>query len=129
MKKIQALIEVGEDNTYNVYMPENPLPFGAIGEGVTPQEACDDFLAVVNDFAADYPGCLEGVEFVFEYDTRALLNYYRRIFTLEGLHRITGIAAGQLSHYLNGYRHPSPRTARRITDAMRRFGATLAQLP
>lgn len=126
MKKIKVYIEIGLDGTYGAYEPELSLPFGTIGEGKTPQEARQDFLNVVESFRDEYPEAVANAEFDFRYDIRSFLEYYSHMFSLAGLSRITGIAAGQLSHYLNGVRNPSPKTLERIQSSIRAFGEQLA---
>lgn len=126
MKKIKVYIEIGLDGKFGAYEPELALPFGTIGEGTTAQEAREDFLGVVEAYRDEYPEAVANAQFEFHYDIRSFLEYYTHTFTLAGLSRITGIAAGQLSHYLNGVRNPSAKTMDRIQSSMRAFGEQLS---
>ena len=110
-------------------MPDdNNLHFNAIGEGESAKEAHDDFLAVVDAFRVDFPEEVDALEFVFAYDLASFLAYYSGKLTLAGLSRITGVAQGQLSHYITGRRNPSKRTIEKIDKALQSFAAELSQV-
>jgi hypothetical protein len=129
MKTVRVLIERGKDGSYGAYMPDdNNLHFGAIGDGASAKEAHDDFLAVVDAFRVDFPEEIAELQFEFSYDTASFLAYYSSILTLAGLSRITGVAQGQLSHYITGRRKPSKRTVEKISRALRSFGSELCQV-
>lgn len=68
MKKIAVFIETGLDGTYNAYLKDEALPFGAIGEGKTIAEAKQDFLNVVNSYKEEWGDVLANVQFDFRYD-------------------------------------------------------------
>jgi hypothetical protein len=129
MKKVRVFIERGKDGSYGAYMPDdNNLHFGAIGDGASAKEAHDDFLAVVDAFRVDFPEEIAELEFEFSYDIASFLAFYSGKLTLAGLSRITGVAQGQLSHCITGYRNPSPKTIAKIQAALNSFGAELSQL-
>lgn len=122
MKQIIVNIERGNDGTFGAYMPEDVLPFGAIGEGDTAQMAKEDFMNVVEDFKAEYEDALNDVEFVFHYDIISFLSYFAHIITLSGLSHLTGINKSQLSQYISGYRHASPKTIAKIENTLHKLG-------
>lgn len=129
MKKVRVFIERASDGFYGAYMPDdNNLSFGAIGEGKTAKEAHDDFLAVVEAFREDFPEEISNLEFEFSYDVASFLAYYSGKLSLAGLSRITGVAQGQLSHYITGHRKPSRNTALKIEEALHAFGKELCQV-
>lgn len=129
MRKVRVLIERASDGAYSAYMPDdNNLHFNAIGEGESAKEAHDDFLAVVDAFRVDFPEEVDALEFVFAYDLASFLAYYSGKLTLAGLSRITGVAQGQLSHYITGRRNPSKRTIEKIDKALQSFAAELSQV-
>lgn len=128
MKKITVYIERGTDGSYGAYMPENPLPFGAIGDGKTASEAKADFLAVVESYKADGYVVPADTVFDFKYDMASFLEYYKRKFTLAGLEEITGVSQGQLSHYLNGTSKPTKRTIEKIQNGIHSFSKELSQV-
>ena len=129
MKSVRVFIERAKDGIYSAYMPDdNKLHFNAIGEGETAREAHDDFLAVVDAFRIDFPEEIADLHFEFSYDLASFLAYYSGKLTLAGLSRITGVAQGQLSHYITGHRHPSPRTVEKINQALHTFGTVLSQV-
>ena len=129
MKPIRVFIERAKDGIYSAYMPDdNNLKFNAIGEGATAKEAQEDFLAVVDAFRVDFPEEVEALEFDFSYDVASFLAYYSGKLTLAGLSRITGVAQGQLSHYINGRRNPSPHTVEKIDNALHAFASELSQV-
>ena len=128
MKKVLACIEQNKDGFYSVYTNED-FPFGFFGEGDTAQEAIDDFKAVYaamkENYEQDHNTRIEDVEFVFKYDMHSFLSAYRGILTLAGLQRLTGISQQQLSQYLNGTRHASPKTAERMQQSIQAFASQL----
>lgn len=126
MKHVIVNIEIGRDGTYNAYLPEDTLPFGALGEGHTAEEAKLDFLGVVDSYREDYEEELVGTQFEFRYDLPSFMEYYAGIFTVPALSRITGIAKGQLSRYMCGNRKPSVKTVEKIQRSVSDFARSLA---
>ena len=125
---IKAHIECGKDGMYSVYFNED-LPFGCFGEGKTADEAKQDFLGTFNAFKDDYQkrtGNNIDVEFEFVYDASAFLQHYKGVLTLSGMSRVTGINKEQLSQYVRGSRHPSPKTQERIKAGVLRFAQELS---
>jgi len=66
------------------------------------------------------------LDFDFVYDTSAFLQQYKGLLTLSGLSRMTGINKAQLSQYVCGRRHPSPKTGEKIKASVKRFAEELA---
>lgn len=127
--KVNVFIELGSDGTYGAYIGgENPLSFGVIGEGNTVEEAKRDFLDVVEAYKADGEYVPEDVKFVFNYDVPSFLSYYSKRLSLAGLERITGVAQGQLSHYVTGRRKPSKKTVEKIQEGLHSFGQELSHV-
>lgn len=136
MKAIQleALIQK-DDNRYEVVInpdKEYNLTFGLFGEGSSVQEAIEDFYISLDeikelfkDEKKDFP---PNLHFEFKYDMASFLEYYGKVLTLSGLEKLTGVAQGQLSHYLNGYRTPSKRTLQKIERKLNDFGSELNQV-
>ncbi len=133
MRKIRVFIERGKEGGFSAYMPDdNKLPFGLIGIGNSAQEAIDDFnnsYVEMKEFLKE-----EGKEFSeelvfdFSYDVPSFLAFYKDRLSLAGLQRITGIAQGQLSHYLTGRRTPSKKTVEKMQKALNAFGEDLSQV-
>ena len=127
--KVNVFIELGNDGTYGAYIGgKNPLPVGVIGEGSTVAEAKQDFLDVVEEYKADGEKVPDDVEFVFSYDVPSFLSYYSKRLSLAGLEHITGVAQGQLSHYVTGRRKPSKKTVEKIQSGLNTFGQELSHL-
>ena len=127
--KVNVFIELGNDGTYGAYIGgKNPLTFGVIGEGSTVAEAKQDFLDVVEEYKADGEKVPDDVEFVFSYDVPSFLSYYSKRLSLAGLEHITGVAQGQLSHYVTGRRKPSKKTVEKIQSGLNTFGQELSHL-
>lgn len=127
--KATVIIERGADGTYSAYITNDNLPFGIIGEGTTAKETREDFLGGYEDMREYYKEIgkdFPEVEFEFKFDMPSFLQYYAYAFTLAGLERITGVAQGQLSHYINGTRKPSEKTIRKIEDRIHAFGNEIA---
>jgi hypothetical protein len=131
--KIKTFIERGNDGSYGVYvdLEDNNLNYGIIGDGKTIKEAIDDFYNSYKEMKELYISenkHFEEAEFEFKYDTASFLAYYSNVLSLAGLGRLTGIAQGQLSHYVTGRRKPSPKTVRKIEKSLHEFAAEIAQV-
>lgn len=127
-KKITAHIECNSNGWFTVYFTED-LPFGCFGEGKNAKEAREDFIAVFDAMRQwHYEETGENIEadFDFIYDTSAFLQQYKGLLTLSGLSRMTGINKAQLSQYVCGRRHPSPKTGEKIKASVKRFAEELA---
>ena len=128
-KIITAHIECNNHGFYTVYHNED-LPFGFFGEGYSVKEAVNDFIATYEGFRQDHletTGEDVQVEFRFVYDASAFLQHYKGILTLAGLSKMTGINKAQLSQYVCGRRHPSPKTQERIKMSVLQFAQELTQ--
>lgn len=127
--KITAHIECGNDGWYSVYFTED-LPFGCFGEGKSVKEAKEDFLSTFEGFRQlhlERTGENVEAEFEFVYDASAFLQHYKGLLTLAGLSRMTGINKAQLSQYVTGRRHPSPKTQERIKVSVQQFAQELSR--
>jgi predicted RNase H-like HicB family nuclease len=129
--KATVIIERGSDGTFGAYIKESNIPYGIIGDGKTAEEAIQDFKSGYEDMRESYeqdgkefPEC----EFTFKYDVPSFLQMYAYAFTLAGLSRITGIAQGQLSHYVTGNRTPSEKTVKKIESALHGFGSEIVNV-
>lgn len=128
-KHIKAHIECNSNGFYTVYHNED-LPFGFFGEGYSVKEARQDFLDTFEAMRQDHlerTGENVEAEFEFVYDASAFLQYYKGLLTLAGLSRMTGINKSQLSQYVTGRRHPSPKTQERIKASVQQFAQELSR--
>lgn len=132
MRTVDVIIERGADGTFDAHMEVCPdLKFGLLGQGKTVQETKEDFYnsyKEMGEIFAEQGKQIEQLEFNFKYDIPSFLQYYAFAFTLAGVERITGVSQGQLSHYINGVRKPSERTARKIQERMHEFAKQLGQV-
>lgn len=132
MKKVRVFIERGSDGTYGAYMPDdNHLGWGVHGDGDTAAAAIAEFKAEYEDmksFFKEEGKPFEEVDFIFSYDLPSFLVYYADLISYRGLSKLTGVSAAQLSQYISGYRHPSPKTTAKIQAALHAFGQELSQL-
>jgi len=132
--KVNAFIEKGLDGTYDVHLGEDAkgLTFGLLGQGNTVPEAIDDFYNSRDEmkelYAETGKSFPENLEFNFIYDTASFLAYYSKVLSLAGLQRITGVNQGQLSHYVNGHRKPSPKTVEKIEKSLHAFAEEISQV-
>jgi len=131
--KVKALIERGNDGSYGVYvdLEDKTLNYGIIGDGKTVKEAIDDFNNSYKEMHELYKSenkYFKETEFVFKYDTASFLAYYSNILSLAGLGRLTGIAQGQLSHYVTGRRKPSQKTVLKIEKSLHKFAEEISQV-
>ena len=133
METVKAFIERGNDGTYSVYvdLENNTLNFGIHGDGDSAKEAVEDFISSYEEMKEFYnKKGKESVEaeFIYVYDTASFLAYYSNVLSLAGLQRITGINQGQLSHYVNGHRKPSPKTVEKIEKSLHAFAKEISQV-
>lgn len=132
MKKVRVFIERASDGSYSAYMPDdNNLSYGIIGTGMPIDETISDFHDAykgMKEHYADSGKYFEEVEFEFSYDIPSFLAYYSNRLSLAGLERITGVAQGQLSHYVTGRRRPSKKTIEKIQNALQNFGKELSHV-
>ena len=129
--KVKAIIERGNDGSYGIYLDDDNLNFGIIGEGNTVAEAKDDFLLCRDEMKEYYDEIgkeFPDLEFIYQYDTASFLEYYSKIISLAGLERLTGVNQGQLSHYLTGKLKPSAKTTQKIQRHLHAFGKELQHL-
>ena len=127
-QKFIAHIECNNTGFYTVYC-EQELPFGIFGEGFSAEEAKKDFLELFDAMSEDHferTGEKVEAEFTFVYDASAFLQHYKGILTLSGMSRMTGINKAQLSQYVCGKRHPSPRTQEKIKRSVQKFAEELS---
>lgn len=128
-RHLTAHIECNNSGFYTVYLIED-LPFGCFGEGFSAKEAKEDFLRVFDGMRRKHQertGENVEAEFSFVYDASAFLQEYKGLITLAGLAKITGINKAQLSQYVCGRRHPSPKTQERIKMGVLQFAQELSQ--
>lgn len=129
--KVKAIIERASDGTYSVYMDDEALDYLVTGTGNTAEEAIKTFNGGYEDMKRYYEEegkRFEEIEFEYIYDVASFLSYYSKVFTLAGLSRITGVAAGQLSHYVTGRRTPSRNTVEKIQESIKTFAKDLSQV-
>ncbi len=131
MKKriVTAFIERGKDGSYGVYFNEE-LGCGFFGDGKTKEEAIKDFIEAYEDLRDESSNPkvreeLQNIEFTYRIDVKSYLEYYSQFFKLEGIAKLTGINANQLSQYMNGFRTPKEATAQKIEDGLIAFANDL----
>lgn len=129
MRQIKAVIERANDGTYSIYSDAEDLSYLITGTGKTVDEAKKCFENGYADMKHYYEE--EGKEFTevemcYCYDMASFLAYYSKVLSLAGLSRLTGVNPRQLSHYVTGRRHPSPKTTKKIMDSIHAFGKDLS---
>lgn len=132
MKRVRVFIERASDGSYSAYMPDDDgLDYGVCGVGNSAEEAVADIKSAYEGMKENYASKgkhFEEVDMVFSYDVSSFLAYYSDKLSLAGLEKITGVAQGQLSHYVNGRRNPSPKTRAKIETALHDFAKDLSQV-
>ena len=64
-------------------------------------------------------------ELTYQFDTAAMLAYYKGIFTNAAFERITGINQKQMQHYTTGHRKPRAAQAKKIQQSLHSLGSEL----
>lgn len=129
MRQIKAIIERAVDGTYSIYSDADDLSYLITGTGKTVEEAkkCfEDGYADMKRYYAEEGKEFTEVEMCYCYDMASFLAYYSKVLSLAGLSRLTGVNPQQLSHYVTGRRSPSPKTVKKIMDAIHAFGKDLS---
>ena len=113
---------------YDIYTDNDSLDFMLLGQGNTIEEAKADFLKCKEEMKAAFAAegntfDFDTLDFEYVFDTISFLKYSP--FTLTGLSKATGINSKQLSHYVTGYRKPSPKTVQRIQEGVTKFAETM----
>lgn len=129
--KVRAIIETGKDLDYDIYTDDESLDFMLLGQGKTIEEAKSDFLKCKEEMKQEFVAAgksfdFDNLDFEYVFDTVSFLKYSP--FTLTGLSKATGINCKQLSHYVTGYRKPSPKTILRIQEGVTRFAKTFSTM-
>lgn len=132
MKNVRIFIERASDGTYSAYMPDDDdLDYGVCGTGSSAEEAIADINAAYQGMKEHYEAKgkdFEEINMLFSYDVSSFLAYYSSKLSLAGLEKITGVAQGQLSHYVTGRRNPSAKTRAKIETALHNFAKDLSQV-
>ncbi|MCR5570358.1 MAG: helix-turn-helix transcriptional regulator [Paludibacteraceae bacterium] len=133
MKRVKAIVERAKDGAYSIYMESDgkSLPYMVTGTGKDLEDAKGDFMQGYEDiksYFADNGKMFEEAEFEFVIDVVSFLAYYASLFSLAGLSKVTGIAQGQLSHYVNGVNKPSSKNMEKIMMGLRNLAKDMAQL-
>ena len=129
MKKVIAIIEKGDDDSYSIYAPK--LKNFIVGDGNTVAEAKEDFLIGYQEMIESYLHCgkpipeeLRNIAFVYQYDTSAFFNAhpYLNVSKLaEQLHINTSL----MRQYKRG-QYISEKQVLRIQEGIRSIGRELA---
>ena len=133
MKKVRTVIERASDGSYSIYMDIEPkdMTYFITAAGDSLEDTKKDFFECYEEMREHYNEIgkyFEEVEFDFVYDVVSYLEYYSSLFTLGGLSKITGIAKGQLSHYVTGKNKPNAKNEQKILEGLRAFSRDIAQL-
>lgn len=122
--KVKTIIETGKNLDFDIYTDDDSLGFMLLGQGKTLDEAKADLLKSKDEMKKLYANRgeifdFDNLDFEYVFDTISFLKYSP--FTLAGLSKATCINCKQLSHYVTGYRKPSPKTVQKIQDGVTRF--------
>lgn len=129
--KVIVIIEQNTDGKYFAYMDNDSLEFGINGFGDTVEDAKSDILLAYDEMkelikAEGKP--IPELEFEYKFDVASFLEHYSKVLSLAGLERLTGVAQGQLSHYVTGRRKPSHKTVEKIEKSLHNFAAEISQV-
>ncbi len=132
--KVEVIIQKGDNRYEAVINPDKDynFSFSLFGEGTTVDETIANFLVCRDEmktlFEDENRVFPNNLEFVYKYDLASFLSAYSKIISLAGLERLTGVAQGQLSHYLNGHRNPTRKTIEKIERNLHNFANELSQV-
>lgn len=129
--KTTVILEKGLDGTYDARMSNQKLDFMLLGQGDTVAQAIDDMELSMKDMKELYEEedrNFPKLEFQYKYDLSSFLEYYSNILSYAALERLTGVNQSQLSQYVQGYRKPSKKTAKKIEEKLHVFAKELNQV-
>ncbi|MDB0602168.1 helix-turn-helix transcriptional regulator [Tenacibaculum maritimum] len=129
--KVTVILEKGVDGTYDARVSSDKLDFMLLGTGDTVNEAIEDMMVSKEDMEElfkDEKKEFPDLEFKYKYDLPSFLEYYSKMFSYAALERITGVNQSQLSQYVQGYRKPSEKTAKKIESKLHEFAKELNQV-
>lgn len=87
------------------------------------------YLDCAREDGDEYPSVFDGeYEIEYEFDIRALLNYYQHLLPFSGLQDITGINQKQLAHYAAGRQRPRPERVKYIETCIHNFADELKKV-
>lgn len=126
MNKVKAFIEKGADH-FSVYvdLSDTVLNYGIHGNGHTPEQAVADFYGAydaMKTYHREQGKPFVEAEFEIVYELSAFLSAYSGLLTYSGLEKLTGVNKAQLSHYVQGFRNPSAKTAKKVENALHSLG-------
>ena len=132
MEAIKAVIEQNTNGHYSVYIDNvDDFNFGCVGVGETEKKAIADFETALKELADyfrgkgdDFP---DAVEIQYQFDYSSAIVYYSKIFSLNGLNKITGIPESALLQYINGNKQPTKTIFNKIKTSLHKFGRELAK--
>lgn len=110
-------------------MDDDNADYLVTGTGKTVEEAKRVFIGGYEDMkriCKEDGRKFQERQFEFVYDMASFLEYYRKVFSLAGLSRITGVNQQQLSHYVTGRRRPSKKTVSKMNSAIHSFANDLS---
>lgn len=125
--EIRVVIEMSSDH-FSAYA-ENVE--GIYGAGDSVEEAKQSVLNAIellkkHNTAENLPRILKGdYNVIYHMDVPSVLNYYKGIFTLSAMERLTGINQKQLQHYASGLRNPRQTQSHKIEEAFHKLGSEL----
>lgn len=131
--QVEVIIQKGDNRYEAVINPEKDynLDFGLFGEGSTVEETIEDFLVSQDEMRELYEEEKKEfphLEFKYIYDLSSFLAYYSKILSFAALERLTQVNQSQLSQYVNGYRKPSAKTAKKIEEKLHKLATELSQV-
>lgn len=129
---MKVIIEMSSEGRFSCYMDDdNTMDYGVIGTGATVEEAKRDFDLAYSEMREHYREegkPFEEINYEFEPDYSSMLDFYGRKLSIDGLHRITGVAPDRLQEYMSGEKRPTRSTMAKIQDALHSFGTMMSRV-
>ncbi len=134
MEKVQVMVEMAVDGTYNVYCNDYPIFFGC---GGTLDEAKKNMIETIRitkeevgkEKAAFWPDWLDAeYSFDYKFDIADLLKYYAGIITPTALGRLSGINPKQVWNYMHGVAKPRKKQIAKLEAGLHRLGEELTSI-
>lgn len=130
-KKVEVIVEYAGDNL-SAYIKDAPIV--VVGKnmreiGEKTREAVGLYLESCAELNVEPVQVLQGdLEFTFNVDTAAFINYYSNIFTKAALSRITGINERQIWHYAAGLHKPRRTQINKIETGIHELSSELSSI-
>ena len=119
-EKLNVIVEMAADGTFDCYIADEEKDFGACGYGVSSEMTIQDFLVACNELrvlSADEGVHIPEYDYEYQYDLQSIFEYYKNI-DAQSIAKQVGMTDEELSSYLTGKQFASQTVYDKIMDCI-----------